>query len=128
MNAITNPAPCSEPWSYNHTLAILYRYGIPVALVTPDGHKSISPGLADMLIGLLNKGEAAVEPQNPAAPPPAEPLRWRPGPPPTCGWWWMRGTKHSARVMYFDPEFNPPYWDTFTQFSGPILEPMEGGG
>jgi len=57
MNAITNTAPCSEPWSYNHTLAILYRYGIPVALVTPDGHKSISPGLAEMLIDLLNRGE-----------------------------------------------------------------------
>ena len=48
---------CKEPWSYNYTLAMLYRYGLPIAIVTPDGHKSISPGLAEMLIGLLNRGE-----------------------------------------------------------------------
>jgi len=84
------------------------------------------PGSINSAIGALCDGEAAVEPQNPAAPPPAEPLRWRPGPPICKGWFWVRAPGHPPCVTWIEP--GAPPWRSPMEAAGPIPAPMEGGG
>jgi len=55
------------------------------------------------------------------------PLRWRPGPPTTRGWWWTRSPTHTATVIWFDPKTHNWVWVEWIESAGPIPEPLEGG-